>query len=1130
VWDFLFHVEPSPQRNILAAKPMSQPQKEPIRRVQRTALDLKHDTMRQRLALLVQGKNHEWLAGQIFANLLNYAIAVEPLPHQKWNVEVSISVKEACTLNGAGDFKVLYCQIERLTRGVQRSIVHEIIKHNIPSARFLVVFANGSRSQWDFVSPKIQVAKFAPRLRFLPVRRDDRHHTASRILLAIKSSSGMTPGEIQALSDSAFDKEKVTRGFFEDFRETLTAITAEIETQNQILNSVRAEALAHHLLERFLFLYFLQRKGWLDGDLDYLANKYSQFRNESKATTFYSSFLLRLFQKLATAPCKRPDDLGVLPFLNGRLFDFDPGLRDIDTSLWIRLKIRNQIFERLFDKRTGLFEKHNFTVHEDTPLDATLAVDPEMLGCLFENLVLKMEKGEDLRKKTGSYYTPRLIVHFMCKEALSLYLIGRLRSEGTTAKQIANWQKKLSSLSQLNASGGIAPAVQSALETTITKEDARWLRNAVLACRACDPAVGSGAFPVGLLHEIVNLVRLSDARIHGSEFLMRRNYDYELKRQIIEDCLYGVDIQAKAVRICEVRLWLSLVVDYDLGVEIDPANKGELSAALNKIPMLPNLTYLMRCGDGIVENLFGHSLQLKEITRDDEDIISEIRSAKHLYYSEGDLDARRRTELSILKLNCNLAERLIRRKKEAFARIQKVNVGETKKQAVELQRREVELAKCRRVERLAKSAKERVSRLLQRKRVSKHDYFAVRQQFQDNFLWAVDFAEVLGPGKGFSITIANPPYVSFGLRGNKSAHSIWADYVREYYPRSAEYKLSLYAIFIDRGLELCSEAGGVMAFITPDSFLLGRYFSKVRRRMLDSCSLNRVIMFEKDFWEPGVVGRPTITLATRDASRSPFQAFFHSGLDQFARGIGQHYSYSSQYFENVPYNRFRLFFHPLAMDFVKALERKATPLRRFVRIATGVRSKIGQGKIVGSLQKGKTWKKGITSGGQVHPFRVDWKGEYINIDPELLWAGGWDPAIVEHPKLMIRQTGDSIIAGLDNEGLYHLNNVHSLATLKGNVSLGFLSALLNSRLMNRYYHLVSLERGRPMAQTDIETLELLPVRLPDAESCSRIQALMERSERGPLREALENEIALLYQLSPELQQYLKQDALYPTVH
>ena len=104
-------------------------------------------------------------------------------------------------------------------------------------------------------------------------------------------------------------------------------------------------------------------------------------------------------------------------------------------------------------------------------------------------------------------------------------------------------------------------------------------------------------------------------------------------------------------------------------------------------------------------------------------------------------------------------------------------------------------------------------------------------------------------------------------------------------------------------------------------------------------------------------------------------------------------------------------------------------------------------------------------------YQVLWKGEDINIDPEILFAGGWDASLVERPKIMIRQTGDSIIAGLDDDHLYHLNNVHTLAPTKSDVSLPFVCALLNFCAINRYYHLVSLEKGRPMAQTDIETLD-----------------------------------------------------------
>ena len=161
------------------------------------------------------------------------------------------------------------------------------------------------------------------------------------------------------------------------------------------------------------------------------------------------------------------------------------------------------------------------------------------------------------------------------------------------------------------------------------------------------------------------------------------------------------------------------------------------------------------------------------------------------------------------------------------------------------------------------------------------------------------------------------------------------------------------------------------------------------------------------------------------------------------------------------------------------------------------------------------------------PYKVTWKGEYLNIDGKLLFAGGWDASLVERPKIMIRQTGDTIIAGLDHENLYHLNNVHTLAPTEQGVSLPYVCALLNSRAMNRYYHLVSLEKGRAMAQTDIETLDLLPYREARKDEIEEIESLVQNIGKNEVQQRLDAIIARLFGLNGELSAYLAQDEFYP---
>jgi hypothetical protein len=381
-------------------------------------------------------------------------------------------------------------------------------------------------------------------------------------------------------------------------------------------------------------------------------------------------------------------------------------------------------------------------------------------------------------------------------------------------------------------------------------------------------------------------------------------------------------------------------------------------------------------------------------------------------------------------------------------------------------------------------------------------------------------------GGGFDIVISNPPYVSYGLHHNRQAAQKWADRVRRLYPGSAEYKISLYALFLDLALQLAAEKG-VIGYLTPDSFLLGRFFSKVRRTLLDQSSILQIVMLNRDFWKSGVVGRPVISLFQRGIPQEKVTAVLAEDALALSSGCVLQHSYSQDYFRNAPYNRFRLFFSPLAQRFVETLDSGRRPLMSVARITTGVRSKTSQSEIISLSCQGPAWKRGLVSGSQVSRYNIQWQGHYLNIRGDRLFAGGWEPSIVENPKVLVRQTGDSLIAAVDREGLYHLNNVHSLHLIGSQVSLNYICALLNSRLMNRYYHLISLEYGRPLAQTDIETLELLPYRDPDEVTLAKVEALFPSIQDPAIREQVETLFEQLYSLDPELVRYLQGDEFYP---
>ena len=311
------------------------------------------------------------------------------------------------------------------------------------------------------------------------------------------------------------------------------------------------------LMGRITFLHFLQRKGWLCGDYNYMLNL---FKKSNKKDDYLDAVLEPLFFGiLNTKPEKRKalfaeqkwdssllKDWAAIPYLNGGLFEAD----DEDS---LSIKFPKDFFSELLE----FYSEYNFTVDENDPDDAEVGVDPEMLGKIFENLL------EDNKDK-GAFYTPKEIVRYMCQESLIAYLVEKSGIEEAQVRAfVTNPYEEAEKLAE---------------------KDIDTLFDALVAVKICDPAIGSGAFPMGLLNE---LVRCEEALVLGKEENRDRAH---LKREIIKNNIYGVDIEKGAIDIARLRFWLSLVVDEDT-----PSP-------------LPNLDYKIMQGNSLLESYKGLDL------------------------------------------------------------------------------------------------------------------------------------------------------------------------------------------------------------------------------------------------------------------------------------------------------------------------------------------------------------------------------------------------------------------------------------------------------------------------------------------------------------------------------------------
>ena len=352
---------------------------------------------------------------------------------------------------------------------------------------------------------------------------------------------GMNEGQAIEAVASAFDVSKVSKNFYQDYKKEFDRVKPLIAANSSITDDEGLHRATQTLFNRLLFLRFIEKKGWLsfEDSTDYLLSIHAS--GGIGTDSFYASRLRPLFFKGLAMKGKQKDDAyGEVPFLNGGLFEESNSDEQI-------IDLPDEVFEPLLGAN-GLFYRYNFTVQESTPLDENVAIDPEMIGTMFEELVTG-------RNEKGAFYTPRVVVAYMCREAIKSVLEER---------------------TDVNADK-IGRVVDGSDTDGLSIDEAKAINEVLSEVKAIDPACGSGAYLLGLLHELV--------RIHS---LLSTTADelsettHEMKLRIISRSIYGVDLDPFATNIAMLRLWLSLIVEAPEQIS------------------LPNLDFNIETGDSLL--------------------------------------------------------------------------------------------------------------------------------------------------------------------------------------------------------------------------------------------------------------------------------------------------------------------------------------------------------------------------------------------------------------------------------------------------------------------------------------------------------------------------------------------------
>jgi len=790
---------------------------------------------------------------ELFWTQLNYDRVNETLSREGFpRIVDSALADDPLFFASAGQFQIIYCPLNsgnlRLTD--ERAIVNRLLREH-PYALF--VFSNSSDKEiWHLVNAKEISEQVTKRenvrkrriLRRITIGPEERLRTAAEriAMLDIATITDISPLSIQELHDQAFDVEKVTTAFFEDYQKVFDDLQHKLN--KQVDDPKWAHNYALQLLNRIMFIYFIQRKRWLGNNPEFIKTFWEVYKDSnSPKDSFFKSWLNVLFFEAFNNKFQAgrsdyqyfPDDirkaLALAPYLNGGLFTEN----ELDNEY--PFDISDDFFYILFDRfkgeTPGFLEKYNFTISEDTPFDQEVAVDPEMIGKVYESLVNIKSEGiseEDQRGTAGIFYTPRIEIDMMCRLALVDYLTNHLGKEYKSLFYEFIF--------------AYDPDEKEDADNQFTRENL-WknvdslLRNIAVV----DPACGSGSFLVGMLGV------LDDLQERVNNQLGRSEDQYNRRKRIIGQSLYGVDVMDWAVHVAELRLWLQLMIETD----IHPSQ-------LQFKPLLPNLSFKVRQGDSLVQEIGGLNFTLHrtslELPSDIKGKITKLKGEKIKFYNSdksGSVDALKQKEQILFS-------DLLFAKQHAIENRLKIIDNDLSAKHGELFDRETQTVSEKDAKEL-ENEKQMLNIELERVEKARD---ALRNTQEVPFVWDIAFVEVFeGEKDGFDIVIGNPPYVRQELiappdqQESDYTASQWRKVKSEYksklqrsvasaYPDFFDYKVGkktfrkigarsdLYIYFYLHGLSLLNSKGS-FCFITSNSWLDVGYGKDLQEFLLKNC-------------------------------------------------------------------------------------------------------------------------------------------------------------------------------------------------------------------------------------------------------------------------------------------------------
>lgn len=977
------------------------------------------------------------------------------------------------------------------SRSTQRSYAKKLIEGGNCDAAIVAFYTEGEQ-KWrlSFVrldyEMKIEKGKLKTTENITPAKRysflvgkDEPCHTAVDRFRQFIIDQNANPSLDEL--EEAFSVEKVTKEFFNLYCEKFYQLQEYLDSNEDFIAESQkcgftSEQYAKKLMGQIVFLYFLQKKGWLGVNVwaptltekeyknvffvsgahgriirEHLPKIYIQqsdgsYRLNSKALDtlptedeeviannmprkktwgdgskkflrtifdyskthkghFFENYLEPLFYNTLN---KNRGEMGYcpilhcrIPFLSGGLFDpligydWKANYFDIPDEIFSNKKDEN---DRNGTGILDIFDRYNFTMSEDEPMEREVAIDPEMLGKIFENLLEVKD-----RKSKGAFYTPREIVHYMCQESLINYLVRKTDISEDAIRDFilyGDFMKDEDTVkSKREGNGGmyISEEIFKINEVgNVVVDRLTDIDNALASVRVADPAVGSGAFPLGMLNEIVRARQNISAymAISKNSYEARLMYKLErsphaLKYETIRNCIYAVDIEPSAVDITQLRLWLALVIDD----EITPNAANEFEGHKDPLP-LPNLDCNILCGNSLIDEFKGIKL-VKE-----SDILGTMTGGVQL-------------DIGHIKFE-PIIKQLLQAQDALFACDEPYKKFELK---IKIQSLKDLIVK----EQLSGCDED-----------TKLEYqLAIRRSSKPFILWQLDFARVFRDSGGFDIVIGNPPY-RLCQPSNTSKYLL--DYYKDKY-RVASYKIDLFHLFFELGIDLLKPSG-ILSYITPNTYLTNKYIKPLRKYILDNCLVQKIINHDKVF-DAASVDTATIIMSKEKAE--DHQVIVMQSANFVFEDICVKHQKDWNDDSDLVFNINKE--ESISMG-------NSVPLGEICKTYFGIQA-YDRKSSISPIKVNEDYLPFI-DGADIHPYTYAIPKIYFNYLPDKIKSGG-DWSVYSRERIVVRQIGQIPVVGLCEKEILGSNTLYSIYPKDDSYELKFLLACLNSSFIKNYW-------------------------------------------------------------------------------